>query len=95
VPIALTALALAACGGGPETTAEAAAACLNDRGFLVQASGERVEGTAPDGVGFTLRLGKGEPEIDDDGNPPKSPGGPPARLSESARTAIEGCADGR
>ncbi len=81
-------LVLAACGGQSKTAAEAAADCLNARGFLVEASGDAVQGSSPGGVNFTLTIRPAGAGIDDSGNP----GAPPRRLSQSERAAIETCA---
>jgi hypothetical protein len=74
-------LVLAACGTA-KTPAERVANCLNARGFLVQASGSRVEGSSPGGVNFAVSVAG---RIDDAGNP----GG--RRLSRPDRRSIEAC----
>lgn len=74
-------LALTACG--TQTPAQKTAKCLNAKGFLVQASGLRVEGTAPDGVAFTVVALTGT--INDNGNPGKR------QLSLADRSSIRAC----
>jgi hypothetical protein len=44
---------LAGCGGKSKATL---GGCLNDDGFLVTSSGNKVEGTSPAGVAFTLTV---------------------------------------
>jgi hypothetical protein len=44
---------LAACGGKSPVTV---GGCLNDAGLLVTSSGQKVEGTTPAGVAFTLTV---------------------------------------
>jgi hypothetical protein len=72
---------LAGCGSA-KTPAERVANCLNARSFLVQASGNRVEGSSPGGVNFRVNVGG---RIDDSGNP----GG--RRLARLDRRSIEAC----
>jgi hypothetical protein len=82
---------LAACGSPPKSVAEAAADCLNARGFLVEARGDEVSGGSPRGVNFTSTVTAGTTRIDDSGNP----GTPPRRLAPAERAAIEACAKPR
>jgi hypothetical protein len=88
----LAVAALVACGGTQRTPAEAAARCLNERGYLVQADGEAVRGSSPNGVNFTLTLSGSNAVVDDSGNPPRRAGSPPAKLARGERTEIESCA---
>ncbi|HEY3921405.1 MAG TPA: hypothetical protein VGL76_04765 [Gaiellaceae bacterium] len=75
-------IALTACGGA-KTPAERVADCLNKKDFLVQPARLRVEGTAPDGIAFTLVARTGA--IDDTGNPGKR------KLSAGDRELIRSC----
>jgi len=64
LPWLLSAVVLAGCGGATKTTTTTrpirsttpykAATCLNSVGFLVEAAGRTVRGSAPDGVTFTM-----------------------------------------
>lgn len=81
-------VALAGCGGGAkrQSAAAATAACLNERGFLVQAGGRALQGTSPSGVGFTVTISPGKPaRIDASGNPSS------AKLSPTERASIGTC----
>jgi hypothetical protein len=49
--VAIAAMLVSGCGSGRPPTLSG---CLNDAGFLVTASGPKVEGTSPGGVAFTL-----------------------------------------
>lgn len=51
--VVLAAGLLAGCGGKRPVTLTG---CLNDAGFLVTATGGKVEGTSPAGIGFTLTV---------------------------------------
>jgi hypothetical protein len=51
--VVLAAGLLAGCGGKRPVTLSG---CLNDAGFLVTASGAKVEGASPGGIGFTLTV---------------------------------------
>jgi hypothetical protein len=84
------ALVLAGCGGQSKSTAEIVADCLNEQGFLVQASDTTVSGSSPGGINFTVTFEDGKPVIDDSGNP----GGPGQGLSDQERTKIELCIPG-
>jgi hypothetical protein len=58
VTVVVTAM-LAGCGSH-KPAAAGVASCLNDQGWLVEATGARVDGTAPDGISLTLTMaGKG------------------------------------
>jgi len=74
-------LALAACGSS-KSQAQRLADCLNARSFLVQASGNRVDGSSPGGVNFSVSV---TGRIDDSGNP----GG--RRLSRVDHRSIRAC----
>lgn len=87
--VVVAALALAGCGSRPRDAA-GVAACLNDRGFLVQASGKRIDGTSPDGVALTLHVRAGRASTLDTSG---APGG--ARLTSRARDVVASCLESR
>jgi len=80
------ALALAACGTKARPTL---VGCLNDAGFLVSGSGDRVSGTTPSGVAFTLTLRSGRAVVDSRGNP-----SPKARVTNAELRTIRRCEAG-
>lgn len=80
-------VALAGCGSSPRDAA-AVAKCLNGRGFLVQATGARIDGTSPGGIGLTLTVRSDRPSVLDTSG---SPGN--ATLSRAAHEIVRSCTE--
>jgi hypothetical protein len=53
IAVACAVALLSGCGGKSKVTV---AGCLNDDGFLVTSSDQKIEGTTPGGVAFTLTV---------------------------------------